>query len=239
MIAVRSLLMVVPARNESSTIVSCIEKLSYLRDDLLNLGTDMSVLVVINNSSDDTAALALKAASGLEWVCVETTEGRGKGLAVLHGWSYGTDMVGFSDADLAADISIVPELVSKVANGASLATASRYCSNLKPKRSIYRSTASRVYRLASRFILGFKVADAQCGLKIADINAIRPELDACQETGWLLDSELIFYLTKSRKSIEEVPVAWTAGTESQLRFWSTSRQVLSFLRRLYLVSRTR
>ena len=239
MIAVRSLLMVVPARNESSTIVSCIEKLSCLRDDLLKLGTDMSILVVINNSSDDTEDLALKAVSGLEWACVDTTEGRGKGLAVLHGWSYGTDLVGFSDADLAADISVVPELVNKVIAGASLATASRYCSNLRPERSFYRSTASSVYRAASRFILGFKVSDAQCGLKIADINSIRTELESCQETGWLLDSELIFYLTQNRKTIEEVSVSWTAGSESQLRFWSTSRQVLSFLRRLYVVSRSR
>lgn len=225
--------MVVPARNESSSIVPCLERLSVLREDLVPLGVEMTLLVVINNSSDDTESKARSFSLDAPWICVETTEGRGKGLAVMHGWSFGVDLVGFTDADLAADISVVPALVKRVMDGDAMAVASRYCSSLRPDRSLYRSTVSRIYRVVSRLTVGIKVADAQCGLKIADYSAIKNELSMCEETGWLLDSELIFHLSNSDKVVSEIPVSWVAGAESQLRFWPTSLQVVKFLSRLY------
>jgi glycosyltransferase involved in cell wall biosynthesis len=196
-------------------------------------GIDMSVLVVVNNSSDNTAQLAIEFLEDKKWGCVDVTPGKGKGLAVKHGWSYGTDLVAFSDADLAADIKALPSMVRHVLDGADMAVASRYCSRPFPKRSLYRSAASRMYRTASRLLLGNHVKDLQCGLKVADVESVRGSLNKCIETGWLLDSELIFHLGVSRKTVVEVPVSWVAGAESQLRFWSTSRQVTGFLWRLW------
>lgn len=229
----RHLLLVVPARNEEHSITQCLDVLARERGAYHQIGVEIDVLVVVNNSSDRTFETAASLQGGHNWLQVEETIGRGKGLAIRHGWEKGRDIVAFTDADLAADITALRGMVKAIVDdSADLVVASRYLDGPRPERGLRRTLLSLCYRQAARMLIGLPVRDAQCGLKAARYDRIAPVLHTCEETGWLLDSEMLFHANSMGLRILEVPVRWTEGERSNLRTLPVAREVIRFLLRL-------
>ena len=69
-------------------------------------------------------------------------------------------------------------------------------------------------------ILGIKVVDSQCGLKVMNASA-RDVLRTCIETGWFLDLEFLAIAERAGLRIKELPVHWNEevydGRQSKLR----------------------
>ncbi len=229
----RHLLLVVPARNEEHSITRCLDVLARERLVHQQFGVETQVLVVVNNSSDRTFEVASALQGGRDWLQVEQTAGRGKGLAVRYGWEKGRDIVAFTDADLAADITVLRDMVTAIIDeDADLVVASRYLDGPRPERGLQRSLLSLCYRQVARVVIGLPVRDAQCGLKAARYERILPVLRKCTETGWLLDSEMLFHADTMGLRILEVPVHWSEGARSNLRILPVAREVIRFLLRL-------
>lgn len=101
---------VIPARNEASTIEAIVRPLVALARD--GRGAQLhEVIVVDDGSTDDTAAVA--AAAGA--MVIDATDGPGKGAAMWNGVAEATgDIVVFCDADLE---EFDPRFVTRLADG--------------------------------------------------------------------------------------------------------------------------
>jgi cellulose synthase/poly-beta-1,6-N-acetylglucosamine synthase-like glycosyltransferase len=114
------LYIVVPAHNEELLIRRTVESLASSAD------SDTRILVIAHNCSDQTSAIAR--AAGAEVIDLNESSGKGKGRALVEGFSHamanGAVAVGVLDADSIADMNFVPTL--RRALGASEALQCRY-----------------------------------------------------------------------------------------------------------------
>jgi len=116
---------------------------------------------------------------------------------------------GFIDADLSADPDAIPGMVEKIINGeVDIVIASRWVQLRTTNRAFFRNATSWIFNLFARVLLGLKVKDAQCGLKIMNRRATEL-LVGCQEDGWFLDIELLHAASRRGLRVLEVPVPWT------------------------------
>ncbi|MBU1034966.1 glycosyltransferase [Patescibacteria group bacterium] len=169
-------------------------------------------------------------------------EEKGKGLAIRRSWERhldDADVLVFTDADLAADLSALPALVRPILDDtADIVCGSRFIQGAKKQRTRYREAASVLYRFLQRLILHLPVQDAQCGFKAISQSAARELLPLCRETGWMFDSELLALASAKGKRIMEIPVQWIEhrhpARRSALRLWKHGWGFISGLIRICL-----
>ncbi|MDD5725938.1 MAG: glycosyltransferase [Patescibacteria group bacterium] len=210
----------VPARNEGATIQDALRRLTK---SLSDLGIDWQITVAINGTTDDTVqkinAFELRAsrphrqrsvagAASFEIRALERPEA-GKGAAIrLAAQNSQADIFGFIDADLSADPDMIAPMVKKILDGqADVVIGSRLADTRTTNRSWLRTMSSQFFNLMSRLILGLKVKDAQCGLKVMNSRA-KNVLVNCQEEGWFLDIEFLAKMAQDGFKVVEVPVPW-------------------------------
>lgn len=205
------LLITIPTWNEAATLEQTLATVTEFARVSLSLH-DVIVEVADNGSTDETRKIAQEFSSREPMVSVLVLSERGKGIAIRRSWEWHVadrDILIFTDADLAADLSVLPTLVERIEQGsADLVCGSRFVAGAKVERSLRRELVSRAYRLVQRAWLHLPVQDAQCGLKAMSAKGASMVLPLCQETGWMLDSELIAICAKKQLNIAEIPVSW-------------------------------
>lgn len=116
---------IIPTYNESKNILTLTQE---LEKEMLESGRpDFEVLVMDDNSPDDTGGLVNRL--GKQRVRAVNRLGRARGLsyAVIDGISQARgEWVGVMDADLSHPVRVVPHLVKALETGANLAVGSRY-----------------------------------------------------------------------------------------------------------------
>jgi len=158
----------------------------------------------------------------------------GKGAAIrFAAQNSQADIFGFIDADLSADPDMIAPMVKKIIDGQATALASdrgqadivigsRLADTRTTNRSWLRTLSSQFFNLMAKLILGLKVKDAQCGLKVMNSRA-KTILASCQEKGWFLDIEFLARIAQDGFRIVEVPVPWIefryAMRQSQIRMF--------------------
>lgn len=197
--------LVVPVYNEAAVIVPTLRELERVLSGVPKLRYE--IIVADNGSTDGTAEVVNSA--GFNNVRVILVPGRGKGRAIIHAsQSFDSDVFGFCDADLSADPSSLPDMLLHIENGAHVVVGSRLLNERLVKRAFWRTFSSKIFNIARRLILGIRVADSQCGLKLfkgTHIHLIRDSV----ETGWFLDMEILARAERENLTIVEVPVSWT------------------------------
>jgi len=220
---------------------------------LSDLEIDWQITVAVNGTTDDTLQrvgefLAPKADPAAYTLneggkipnskfqiqvleCPET----GKAAAIkFAAQNSQADIFGFIDADLSADPeTILPMVKIILANQADVVIGSRLMDIKTTNRGFLRTLSSQFFNLMSRLLLGLKVKDAQCGLKIMNAKA-KKSLLACQEKGWFLDIEFLAKAVQDGLSVTEIPVPWIefryAGRKSQVSMlkdgWGALRAML-------------
>jgi glycosyltransferase involved in cell wall biosynthesis len=210
------ILITIPAWNESQIIERTLEKVTSVTRELLSTH-DVLIEVADNASTDGTPDrvqewIAHSSASPKLRATRSVLPSKGKGLAIRLSWERhldDRDIFIFTDADLAADLSVLPEMVRLIENGETdIVCGSRFAVGATVKRRMHREFASRLYRFLQHVILRLPVQDAQCGLKAISSVAARKLLPLCRETGWLFDSELLYLAKSNALRTTEIPVAW-------------------------------
>ncbi len=223
----------VPARNEGMTIQDALRRLVKSLGDL---GIDWQITVVVNGSTDDTFKKVLE--YGDRVVALERKEA-GKGAAIrFAAQNSQSDFFGFIDADLSADPDMIAPIVKKILDGqADVMIGSRLANTRTTNRSWLRTLSSQFFNLMSRLILGLKVKDAQCGLKVMNSRA-KNILASCQETGWFLDIEFLARIAQDGLKVVEVPVPWIefryAMRQSQIRMFGDGLRAIGAMWRIRL-----
>lgn len=214
-----NILLTVPTWNEELVIA---RNLALLQEAVLRYlpEHDATIEVADNGSTDRTIDRIVGAIHELPLQVFQLDE-RGKGLAVRRSWERhlaDMDILIFTDADLAADLSALPPFIQPIARGeADIVCASRFLKGSETERAPSREAASRLYRLFQRAILHLPVKDAQCGLKAISAAAARELLPKCQEKGWMFDSELLAFASRGGFRVLEVPVRWVEHRDPRRR----------------------
>lgn len=234
--AIKTFTVVVPTYNEASIINETIRELDRVLATVP--GLEYKIVVADNGSTDGTASVARR--SGVAAASVLLISGKGKGLAIREAARVSTsDAFAFCDADLSADPAVLPLMLEQIKKGADVVIGSRLLDEKKVSRGFFRTLSSRFFNLVRKIILGIKVTDSQCGLKVFHRDAIGIIRDS-RESGWFLDMDILSGAERESFSIIEVPVKWTefhyANRKSKLKVirdgFGALRAMLRIRRRL-------
>ena len=200
------LCIVIPAYNEAPVIEATLRALSGALEH--ELPDAWEIIVADNASTDGTGDVARRVAH--PHIRVEHVTKKGKGNALRQAFAKcDAEFVGFTDADL----SVPPEEVaafatSYIARPDGVLIGSRlHKDSLMPGREWWRVGSSRIFNILARLILGVRVSDTQCPLKLMDAKGLRVML-ATKEDTWFFDLEWIALLERLNIPVTEVPVTW-------------------------------
>ncbi len=195
----------VPAHNEAEIIEESLRRIcAELEKSEVN---EWRIYVSDNASTDETHAIV--EAFNHPRVLVLRTEEKGKGAAITAAAQESTGAhFGFIDADLSAHPENIHPLFRLVLEDeADIVIGSRLLNTELVQRSALRSLSSQAFNALRHTMLGIKVADSQCGLKLMNAKG-RDVLRRCTETGWFLDMEFLARAERAGLRIAEVPVSW-------------------------------
>jgi len=229
---------VVPAYNEERRLGGMLD--DYLPFFASRFGDAFELIVVVNGSSDGTAALAARYAA--QWpvlrVIVEPAS-IGKGGAVMLGLRVASGAcAGYVDADGSTPASAFLDLVERVSEERPAVIASRWCrgASVSPPQPPLRRFASRVFNLFTRGLFGLRLHDTQCGAKVFHRRALEHLLNSPGFiTRWAFDVDLLFRIRREQIPIIEVPTVWHDVEGSKLTVTETSLEMLAALVRLRLM----
>lgn len=176
-----------------------------------NFTDDWQIVIADNNSSDRTGEIGQDLEKRFKEIKYLHIPQKGKGRAIRAAWqSADADVYVFMDADLATDLSALPNLIFAIGSEKfDLATGSRFQKTSKVKRSLSRKLISRSYRFVLRLMLKTKIKDAPCGFKAVNRDVIKNILPLVQNNEWFFDTEMMISAEKQNYRIKEIPVIWT------------------------------
>ncbi len=221
---IRSVVLI-PAYNESDSIVSVINEIK-----MLNLGLD--IVVIDDGSRDQTRELAL--ATGV--VCLSHPINCGVGAALITGLTWASEsrfeQVVIVDADGQHPIESIKSMLERL-QGSDLVIG---CRDWKKYDSIQaRRFAHAVLRSSLKFKFGIQVSDVTSGFRAMNIKAARALIPTLGDQ-YLEDTiMLLVEANKAKLRISEVPVvirSRQAGepshgvTKSGVRYLSVLTKVL-------------
>lgn len=202
---------IIPCFNEEKTVAVCVAKSLKA---ISKLGYQGEVLVVDNNSTDDSAKKAREAGAR-----VITEKRQGYGSAYLRGFKEAAgEILVMADADNTYDFLEVPRLVSALEEGSDLVIGSRLKGNIVNGAMpwLHRYIGTPVLSLLLRLFFGGQIVDTQSGFR-----AIRKEAYDklnLRTTGMEFASEMIVKSLACGLKIVEVPISYYPRVgESKLR----------------------
>lgn len=198
---------VIPAYNEEARLP---DSLQTITEYITQQTYSAEVIVVDNNSSDRTHAIAQEFEAKFPCVRVMFEGAQGKGAAVRTGMLAAKGQYRFiCDADLSMPIEEIGKFLPPALNNYDIAIASREAPGaVRYDEPWYRHLMGRVFNTIVRLFAVGGLQDTQCGFKmfrgdIADMLFPFQTLD-----GWAFDVEILYVAQKRSAKIIEVPINW-------------------------------
>jgi glycosyltransferase involved in cell wall biosynthesis len=208
---------IIPLHNETKILSENVSRLEKRLDDS---GKDYEILLAEDGSTDQTPEIARSLASKNPRIRPIITKKRlGRGLSLSNAIAAARGgIVVYMDADLATDLSHLPEIIREIEKGSDIATGSRLLpGSIVSGRNMLRELASKSYNLLLRLLFRTKVRDHQCGFKAFRKSSVLQLLKDVRDTHWFWDSELLLLAQARGLKVSEIPVNWTDRKESGVR----------------------
>ncbi|MCA9174109.1 MAG: glycosyltransferase [Planctomycetales bacterium] len=191
--------LVIPAFNEAEVIEQAVTEATCA---LAGLVPQYEILVVDDGSTDATSALVEKICQRDSRVkLIRHVENQGYGAALRTGFAAATgDLVAFTDADCQFDLS---ELDRFLLLARSYDAVCGY--RIDRKDGWLRCLYSVVYNLIVRLLLGIRVRDVDCALKVFRRECLLKTTIGTE--GFLVNSDLLTQIRRAGGSIVEVGVS--------------------------------
>lgn len=238
---------IIPAYNEGDRIEETLKSYCSLfrkKKDNKKI-EDFEVIVVINNTTDNTEEIVKKISKNLKEVRYMDLIHGGKGFAIKEGFkealSSDSEIIGFVDADLATDPESVYNLVDRLNKNKKIdgIIGSRYLKNsiVYPKRSFLRGILmSRTFNILVRSLFLFNFRDTQCGAKFFRKEVIEKILPNLSITQWAFDIDLLYNIKKLGFKVMEYPVIWREVPGSKINIKKSSLQMFFAVLQLRLLN---
>ena len=218
-----SLSLVLPAYNEAAVIVQAVAEAEAALGQLF---TDFEILVVDDGSSDATAAIVRRnLAASPHTRLLKHAENRGYGAALRTGFEAArSHLIAFTDADCQFDLLDLGNM-TRLAEDVPIVAGYRHDRKDSWRRRFY----SRGYNVLARAVLGTRVRDCDCALKVFRREALAKLLP--ESRGFFVNAEM---LTRARLlgfEVAEVPVTHRPrlGGESKVSIREIPRTLRTML----------
>ncbi|MDX1993099.1 MAG: glycosyltransferase family 2 protein [bacterium] len=179
----------------------------------------VEVLIVNNNSSDNTLEIAQEAAAQYPYIRAVTEPRQGKGAAVRTGMLQAQgEYLFICDADLSMPVEEVLKFLPPNLTDYDIAIASREAPGARRiDEPEIRHIMGRVFNFIVRVIAVRGLDDTQCGFKCFK-REVALELFPLQTVdGWAFDVELLFIAQQREYKIIEIPITWIYKSHSKIR----------------------
>ena len=207
-------IVITPTYNESKNILVLIKKIK-------NIDSDLHILVIDDNSPDNTSELVQQFANDRNDIfIINRTEKLGLGTAYITGFKWAIKnnykFVIQMDADLSHDPKELVVMLEKIKNY-DLIIGSRYINGVNvinwPMSRLLLSYFANIY---SRLITGVPVFDLTGGFKCYKIETLKKmPFKSIKSEGYSFQIETTFYAWLNKFLIKEIPITFTDRTVGQ------------------------
>ena len=215
---------VLPTYNEEENIENIIQQL--LKEEKNQSKHTFSILVVDDNSTDETQTIVQRYISLNSKVHLVTGQKKGLGDACKRGFNDAlndlqADLIFQMDSDGQHDTSLIPHFVSSIEEGRDVVIGSRFVEGgTTPDFSFSRLIMSKVGNLLVRYVGGItQVKDCTSGYRAIRASYLK-ELDFSylSTRGYSFQSSLICDLAWRGANISEIPIEFSSrqGGDSKL-----------------------
>jgi dolichyl-phosphate beta-glucosyltransferase len=219
--------LVIPAYNEADA-----DRLpASLRDIVAFVAAQdysIEVIIVNNNSTDDTLVIAESAAADYPYIHVMTENEQGKGAAVRTGMMAASgEYLFICDADLSMPVAEVSKFLPAVTGQYDIAIASREApGSQRIGEPELRHIMGRVFNFIVRVVAVRGLQDTQCGFKCFHRDVAHALFPMQTINGWAFDVELLFIAQRRGHKIIEVPITWYYKDHSKIKPFTDSINML-------------
>jgi len=209
--------LVIPAYNEGDP-----DRLPASLKDIVAFVADqdfeVEVVIVNNNSSDNTLEVAEVAARDHDYIRVLTETTQGKGAAVHTGMLAATgDYLFICDADLSMPIDEALKFLPPQLDNYAIAIASREApGSVRVDEPEIRHIMGRIFNYIVRVIAVRGLDDTQCGFKCFKREIVEEIFPLQTIDGWAFDVELLFIAQQRGYKVIEVPITWYYKDHSKI-----------------------
>ena len=215
---------VLPTYNEEENIENIIQQI--LKEEKNQSKHTFSILVVDDNSTDETQTIVQRYISLNSKVHLVTGQKKGLGDAYKRGFKFAlndlkADLIFQMDSDGQHDTSLIPHFVSSIEEGRDVVIGSRFVEGgTTPDFSFSRLLMSKVGNLLVRYVGGItQVKDCTSGYRAIRASYLK-ELDFSylSTRGYSFQSSLICDLAWRGANISEIPIEFSSrqGGDSKL-----------------------
>ena len=217
---------VLPTYNEEENIENIIQQI--LKEEKNQSKHTFSILVVDDNSTDETQTIVQRYISLNSKVHLVTGQKKGLGDAYKRGFKFAlndlkADLIFQMDSDGQHDASLIPDFVSYIEEGKDVVIGSRFIEGgTTPDFSFSRLLMSKAGNLLVRYVGGItQVKDCTSGYRLIRASYLK-ELDFSylSTRGYSFQSSLICDLAWRGADISEIPIEFSSrqGGDSKLAF---------------------
>lgn len=220
---------IIPAYNEEARLPGTLNKVgAFLREQPYSA----EVLVVDNNSTDQTAEIILDFANQFNFIKGTFEKEPGKGAAVRRGMeSAQGEFLFMCDADLSMPIEEVNQFLPPQLEGFQIAIASREAAGaVRYNEPQVRHLGGRLMNWLIQLFILPGLNDTQCGFKCFTREAARDLFGKQTLNGWSFDIELLFIARQRGYKITEVAIPWYYHEESKVHAVRDATQILLDIR---------
>ncbi|MCK4491519.1 MAG: glycosyltransferase family 2 protein [Candidatus Altiarchaeales archaeon] len=217
---------VIPALNEEDVIESTINEIPI--KELRDIGFDVEIIVVDNNSTDNTADIVRKVGAKV----VREPE-KGYGNAYLRGLNESTgDIIVMGDADGTYPFKEIPKFVRKITEeGADFVMGSRLKGKIHEgaMRPLHRYIGNPLLTGILNLLFRAGISDAHCGMRAFTREALK-KMNLKTE-GMEFASEMVIEASRKKLNIKEIPIDYfpRKGGEAKLHSFQDGWRHLRFM----------
>ncbi|MFW6161886.1 MAG: dolichyl-phosphate beta-glucosyltransferase [Planctomycetota bacterium] len=170
------------------------------------------LLLVDDGSTDATRTIEQEIGASAPHVRVLAhSPNRGKGYAVREGMLAAQGEVRlFLDADYSTPIEEFEKLAPRLGEGADVVVGSRRLPDraIETKPPLHRHLMGEAYVALTRWLLGVRLSDFNCGFKAFRAEAAERLFAVARRDDWSFDAEVLALAARLRYRIDEVTVRW-------------------------------
>jgi dolichyl-phosphate beta-glucosyltransferase len=229
---------IIPAHNEMHRIGKTLES---IRTYLQTVSYAAEVLVVINNTNDDTEGMVQGFVASMPYIKIynigiRENEGGMKGAAVRTGMLEAQgEYILFMDADNATELKEIENFWPHLNAGYDIVFGSRNIRGSHTHRVWYRNIMGRISNFLVQAVLLPGIKDTQCGFKCFTSKAAKDIFSRSVIQGWGFDLEVLALARKLGYRMKEAPITWHEIGHSALKtgaFISTLRELVVIRKRV-------